>query len=64
MYFRTGSTVADLTLDKDGRIDCFEGFDRFFGLVYVPLEWHRGRSKTMASKPALAASTAFVREWV
>jgi hypothetical protein len=43
MYFRTGSTVADLTLDKDGRIDCFEGFDRFFRLPYVLLEWQRGK---------------------
>ena len=43
MYFRTGSNVADLSLDKDGRIDCFEGFDRFFRLPHVLLEWQRGK---------------------
>ena len=43
MYFRTGSNVADLSLDKDGRIDCFEGFDCFFRLPYVLLEWQRGK---------------------
>ena len=43
MYFRTGSNVADLSLDKDVRIDCFEGFDRLFCLSYVLLEWQRGK---------------------
>ena len=43
MYFRPGSNVADLSLHKDGRIDCFEGFDRFFRLPYVLLEWQRGK---------------------
>ena len=43
MYFRPGSNVADLALHKDGRIDCFEGFDRFFRLPYVLLEWQRGK---------------------
>ena len=43
MYFRPGSNVTDLSLHKDGRIDCFEGFDRFFRLPYVLLEWQRGK---------------------
>src|SRR5262245_52317684 len=43
MYFRTGSNVADLSLDKDVSIDCFEGFDRFFCLPNVLLEWQRGK---------------------
>jgi D-arabinose 1-dehydrogenase-like Zn-dependent alcohol dehydrogenase len=43
MYFGTGSNVADLSLDKDGRIDCFKGFDRFFRLPHVLLEWQGGR---------------------
>jgi hypothetical protein len=30
MNLRPGSNVADLALHKDGRIDCFEGVDRFF----------------------------------
>jgi hypothetical protein len=30
MYFGTGPDVADLSLYQDGRIDCFEGFDRIF----------------------------------
>ena len=33
----------DLPLYKDCRIDCFEGFDRFFRLPYVLLEWQRGK---------------------
>ena len=28
MYFRTGSDIADLSLNQDRRIDCFEGYDR------------------------------------
>ena len=64
MNFRPGSNVPDLALHKDGRIDCFEG-------VTASLVWRTfcsngsaERSKTMASNPALAASTAFAREWV
>src|SRR5258707_13933309 len=51
MYFRTGSNVADLALHKDGRIDCFEGFDRFFGLAHVLLEWQRGKIEDDGIKP-------------
>ncbi len=43
MYLRTGSNVADLSLDKDVGIDCFESFDRFFCLPYILLEWQRGK---------------------
>src|SRR5215471_6647764 len=51
MNFRPGSNVADLTLHKDGRIDCFEGFDRFFGLAHVLLEWLRGKIEDDGIKP-------------
>lgn len=43
MNFRPGSNVADLSLHKDGRIDRFDGFDRFFGLAHILLEWQRGK---------------------
>ena len=43
MYFRAGSNVANLSLHKDGRVDCFERLDRFFGLAHVPLEWQCGK---------------------
>src|SRR6266478_10196225 len=52
MYLRTGSNVADLSLHKDGRIDCFEGFDRFFGLAHVLLEWQRGKIEDDGIKPS------------
>ena len=64
MDFRTGSNIADLSLHKYVGFDRLEGFDRFFGLAYVLLEWLWDRSKTMESNPALAASTAFAKEWV
>src|SRR5947209_15022579 len=51
MNFRPGSNVADLALHKDGRIDCFEGFDRFFGLAHVLLEWQRGKIEADGIKP-------------
>ena|SRR6516165_5691339 len=53
MYFRPGSNVADLSLHKDGRIDCFEGFDRFFRLPYVLLEWQRGKIEDDGIKTGL-----------
>ena len=53
MYLRTGSNVADLSLHKDGRIDCFEGFDCFFCLPYILLEWQRGKIEDDSIKPGL-----------
>ena len=43
MYFRTSSNVADLSLDKDGGIDRFEGFDRLFRLLRILFKWQRGK---------------------
>src|SRR5215831_21372851 len=51
MNFRPGSNVADLALHKDGGIDCFEAFDRFFGLAHVLLEWQRGKIEDDGIKP-------------
>jgi hypothetical protein len=51
MYLRTGSNVANLSLHEDGRIDCFEGFDRFFGLAHVLVEWQRGKIEDDGIKP-------------
>ena len=51
MNFRTGSNVADLSLDEDGGIDCFEGFDRGFGLLHVLLERERGSVEDDSIKP-------------
>src|SRR6266446_3422268 len=48
----TAAVVADLALHKDGRIDCFEGFDRFFGLAHVLLEWQRGKIEDDGIKPS------------
>src|SRR6516162_3956082 len=53
MYFRPGSNVTDLSLHKDGRIDCFERFDRFLRLPYVLLEWQRGKIEDDSIKPGL-----------
>ena len=53
MYFRTGSNVADLSLHKNGGIDCFESFNRFFGLAYVLLEWQRGKIEDDCIKAGL-----------
>src|SRR5260370_19749895 len=41
MDFRPGSDVADLALDKDCRIDGFEGLDGLFRLADVLLEGKR-----------------------
>src|ERR1700731_2018448 len=43
MDFRTGSDVANLSLDQNVRIDCFESADRLFSLAHVFLEWQRGK---------------------
>src|SRR5260370_26521327 len=51
MYFRTRSNVADLALYEDGGIDCFEGFDRLFGLKHVLLEWQCGSVEDDCVKP-------------
>ena len=51
MNFRPSSNVADLSLHKDGRIDCFEGLDRFFGLTHVLLEWQCGKIEDDGIKP-------------
>jgi hypothetical protein len=51
MYLGAGSNVADLSLHKDGRIDCLEGFDRFFRLPYILLEWQRGKIEDDRIKP-------------
>src|SRR5262245_6143844 len=51
MYFRSSSNVADLSLHKNGRVNCFEGFDRFFRLPYVLLEWQRGEIEDDSIKP-------------
>src|SRR5262249_45958429 len=53
MYLRTSPDVADLSLDKDGRIDGFEGFDCLFRLPNVLLEWQRRSVEDNGIKPAL-----------
>ena len=58
MNFRPGSNVADLSLHKDGGIDRFDGFERFLVWRTFCSNGSAERSKAMASKPALAASTA------
>src|SRR5262245_49127166 len=52
MYLRTSPDIADLSLDEDGRIDGFEGFDRFFGLPHVLLERQRRSVENDGIKPA------------
>jgi hypothetical protein len=51
MNFKPGSNVADLAFHKNGRIDCFEGFDRFLSLAHVLLEWQRGEIEDDGIKP-------------
>ena len=63
MNFRPGSNVADLALHKDGRIDCFEGVDRFFGLAHVLLEWQRGKIEDDGIKPGPGRYRAGNSEW-
>ena len=53
MNFRTGSNVADLSLDEDGGIDGLEGFDRVFRLPYVLLERERGNVEDDGIKSGL-----------
>src|SRR5262245_13095323 len=52
MYLRTGPDIANLSLDKDGRIDGFKGLDRLFGLPHVLLERQRGSVEDDGIKPA------------
>src|SRR5262245_31870912 len=52
MYLRTRPDIADLSLDQDGRIDGFEGFDRLFSLPHVLLERQRGSVEDDGIKPA------------
>src|SRR5215813_468547 len=51
MYLGTASDVPNLSLYQDGRIDCFEGFDRLFGLAHVLLQQQLGSIKDNGIKP-------------
>src|SRR5262249_30834968 len=51
MYLRTSPDIADLSLDKDGRIDGFERLDRLLGLAHVLLERQRGSVEDDGIKP-------------
>jgi hypothetical protein len=53
MYFRTGSDVADLSLNQDRRIDCVEGYDRLSGLAYVFFERQRRKIEDNRIKSGL-----------
>ena len=64
MDFRPSSDVADLTLDKDLRIDGLEGFNGLFRLADFSSNGSADRSKTTESKPAVATSRACASEWV
>ena len=40
--FRAGADVADFSFDEDGRVDCLESGDGFFGLADVLVDGQRG----------------------
>jgi hypothetical protein len=62
MYFGTGSNIADLSLHKDGRIDCFEDLDRFLGLPDVLLKWQCGKIENDGIKTGPGRFYGFARE--
>jgi len=62
--FRPGSDVADFSFDKNRRIDGLQYLDGISRLATFCSKGKADKSYTIASNPALAASTAFGSEWV